>query len=61
MTDSTKTICTPIFDLAGIRIKGKGITEKYQHLKLGIHIIKDKKEIPNINGQNVSNILQKLT
>ena len=37
----------PIFDLGGIKIKGKGTAEKYKHLKLGNHIYTDKKEISN--------------
>ena len=30
------------------KIKGEGSAEKYNHLKLGYHLITDKKEIPNI-------------
>ena len=36
------------------KIKGKGTTEKYKHLKLGNQIITDKKEITNTIGQTIS-------
>ena len=58
MTDRTKTICPPIFNIGDIKIKGKGTAEKYKHLKQGNHIFTDKKEISNIIGQTIFKILQ---